>query len=151
MSFKPRRLLPSGQHRASWPRYLQRASRWESRGPNPIFRAGRRLFPTDRWGVSSKACEVSQPLEGDAGEDLRAERRKLIERVDFIPLEGLAKFDPRAHGSLTVLLGLGLGDASKAENPTAGSHGVSLYQSLTSGCEVMLGAGAGFEPATFRL
>ena len=61
------------------------------------------------------AEDLQQALEGDAGEDLRAERRKLIERVDFIPLEGLAKFDPRAHGSLTVLLGLG--DAPKAETP----------------------------------
>lgn len=50
------------------------------------------------------AEELQQPLEGDAGEDLRAELRKLIEHVDLIPPEGLGKFVPRAHGSLAVLL-----------------------------------------------
>ena len=60
-----------------------------------------------------------------------------------------ASFDLRVHGSLAVLLGLG--GTPKAENPTARSHGVSVDQSLTSGCEVFVGAGAGFEPATFRL
>ena len=73
----------------------------------------------------------------------------MIDRVDFIPIEGLGKFQLEVHGSLAALLALG--HARNAENPTAGSHGVSVDQSLTSGCEVMLGAGAGFEPATFRL
>ena len=95
------------------------------------------------------AEDLQQALEGDAGEDLRTELRKLIERVDFIPLDGLGKFDLRVHGSLAVLLGLS--GTQKAENPTARGRGVSVDQSLTSGCEVSLGAGAGFEPATFRL
>ena len=95
------------------------------------------------------AEDLQQALEGDAGEDLRTELRKLIERVDFIPLDGLGKFDLRVHGSLAVLLGLS--GTQKAENPTARSHGVSVGRSLTSGYEVSLGAGAGFEPATFRL
>ncbi|QBQ50149.1 hypothetical protein E3U41_13155 [Brevundimonas naejangsanensis] len=95
------------------------------------------------------AEDLQQAQEGDAGEDLRAELRKLIARVDFIPLDGLGKFDLRVHGSLAVLLGLS--GPQKAENPTARSHGVFVDQSLTSGCEVSLGAGAGFEPATFRL
>jgi len=42
------------------------------------------------------------------------------------------------HGSLAALLALG--QARNAKNPTAGSHGVSADQSLTSGCD----AGAGF-------
>lgn len=79
----------------------------------------------------------------------RTELRKLIDRVDFIPLEGLGKFQLEVHGSLAALLALG--QARNAKNPTAEGHGVSADQSLTSGCEVMLGAGAGFEPATFRL
>lgn len=107
------------------------------------------LHPGVAKSYQGLAEDLQQALEGDAGEDLRAELRKLIERVDFIPLAGLGKFDLRVHGSLAVLLGLG--DTQKAENPTARSHGVSVDQSLTSGCEVSLGAGAGFEPATFRL
>jgi len=43
--------------------------------------------------------------------------------VDFIPLEGLDKFDLRVHGSLAVLLGLS--GMPEAENPTDRSHGVS--------------------------
>ena len=42
------------------------------------------------------------------------------------------------HGSLAAPLALG--QARNAKNPTAGSHGVSADQSLTSGCD----AGAGF-------
>ena len=107
------------------------------------------LHPGVAEAYQRLAEDLQQALEGDAGEDLRAELRKLIERVDFIPLDGLGKFDLRVHGSLAVLLGLG--GTQKAENPTARGHGVSVDQSLTSGCEVSLGAGAGFEPATFRL
>ena len=107
------------------------------------------LHPGVAEAYQRLAEDLQQALEGDTGEDLRTELRKLIERVDFMPLEGLGKFDLRVHGSLAVLLGLG--GTQKAENPTARSHGVSVDQSLTSGCEVSLGAGAGFEPATFRL
>ena len=67
-------------------------------------------------------------IEGDAGEGLRQELRRLIDRVDFIPLEGLGKFDLRVHGSLAVLLGLG--GARNAENPTAGT--VGFLKCLTS-------------------
>ena len=76
------------------------------------------------------ADDLQQALEGDVGEDLRTEVRKLIDRVDFIPLQGLGKFDLRVHGSLAVLLGLG--GTQKAENPTARGHGVSVGQNLTS-------------------
>lgn len=107
------------------------------------------LHPGVAEAYQRLAEDLQQALEGDAGEDLRTELRKLIERVDFIPLQGLGKFDLRVHGSLAVLLGLG--GTQKAENPTARGRGVSMDQSLTSGCEVSVGAGAGFEPATFRL
>lgn len=107
------------------------------------------LHPGVAEAYQSLAEDLQLALEGDAGEDLRAELRKLIERVDFIPVDGLGKFDLRVHGSLAVLLGLSV--PQKAENPTARSHGVSVDQSLTFGCEVLVGAGAGFEPATFRL
>lgn len=36
----------------------------------------------------------------------------------------------------------GAGQARNARNPTTGGHGVSVDQSLTSGCEVMLGCGS---------
>jgi hypothetical protein len=107
------------------------------------------LHPGAAEAYQRLAEDLQQALEGDAGAGLRAELRQLIERVDFIPLDGLGKFDLRVHGSLAVLLGLS--GTQKAENPTARSRGVSVDQSLTSGCEVSLGAGAGFEPATFRL
>ncbi|PRB14570.1 MULTISPECIES: hypothetical protein [unclassified Brevundimonas] len=56
---------------------------------------------TYRW----LAENLHQVIEGDDGEEVLAELRKLIERVDFIPAEGLGKFDLRVHGSLSVLLG----------------------------------------------
>ncbi len=43
----------------------------------------------------------------DDGEEVRSELRKLIERVAFIPLEGLGKFQLEVHGSLAALLALG--------------------------------------------
>ncbi|VXB99751.1 hypothetical protein BREVUG8_70218 [Brevundimonas sp. G8] len=36
------------------------------------------------------------------GEDLRHELRKLIERVDIVPMNGLGKFDLQVRGSLAV-------------------------------------------------
>jgi hypothetical protein len=46
------------------------------------------------------AEDLHQAIEGDDGQEVRAELRKLIERVDFIPAEGLGQFDLRVHGSL---------------------------------------------------
>ena len=68
------------------------------------------------------AENLTATIDGAGGEALRAELRKLIDRVDFIPLEGLGKFDLRVHGSLAVLLGL-RGDEN-AENPAASGSGV---------------------------
>ena len=39
--------------------------------------------------------------------EIRAELRRLIDRVDFIPTEGLGKFQLEVHGSLAALLALG--------------------------------------------
>ena len=83
------------------------------------------------------AEDLHQAIEGDDGGEVRAELRKLIERVDFIPVEGLGRFQLEVHGSLAALLALG--QAQKAKNLTGET------------CEVFVGAGAGFEPATFRL
>jgi hypothetical protein len=46
---------------------------------------------------------------------VRTELRKLIERVDFIPLQGLGKFQLEVHGSLAALLALG--QARNAKKP----------------------------------
>ena len=77
---------------------------------------------------------LHEVLEGDDAEEVRAEVRRLIDRVDFHPLDGLGKFDLRVHGKLAALLGV-------SERAAA----------LTSECEVIVGAGTGFEPVTFRL
>ncbi len=95
------------------------------------------LHPGAAEAYRRLAENLHQAIEGDDGEEVRKELRQLIDRVDFIPAEGLGKFQLEVHGSLAALLALG--QAQKAENPTGGACGVSL------------GAGAGFEPATFRL
>ena len=83
---------------------------------------------TEAYGrLASRLHEV---MEGSEGEKVRAEVRKLIERVDFEPLEGLGRFGLQIHGKLAALLGV-------SERAAA--------------CEVILGAGTGFEPVTFRL
>lgn len=107
------------------------------------------LHPGAAEAYRRLAENLLQAIEGDDGEEVRTELRKLIERVDFIPAEGLGKFQLEVHGSLAALLALG--KARNAKNPTARGHGVFADQSLTSGCEVSLGAGVGFEPTTFRL
>ena len=118
--------------------------------PDPVPAEPVRLHPGIAEAYRRLAEDLHLAIEGDAGEVLRQELRQLIERVDFIPLDGLGKFDLRVHGSLAVLLGLG--GVQSAENPTAGDRGVSSDQILTAGrCEVSLGAGVGFEPTTFRL
>lgn len=76
--------------------------------------------------------DLQQALEGDAGEDLRTELRKLIESVDFIPLDGLGKFDLRVHGSQVALL-----------TPN-GSPSAESPASCACGALRCLGAGAGF-------
>ena len=83
------------------------------------------------------AADLHLAIEGDTGEDVRREIRRLIERVDFIPRDGLGKFDLRVHGDMAVLLRLSR--ILNAENPTVGD------------CGVLVGAGVGFEPTTFRL
>ena len=76
------------------------------------------------------ANQLHLALEGDDGEEMRAELRKLIERVVFTPLPGKGAFDLRVEGKLARLLGV-------SEEPGA--------------CKVIVGAGTGFEPVTFRL
>ena len=61
---------------------------------------------------------------------MKAELRKLIERVDFTPLPEQRAFALRVHSRLADLLGISEGSGD---------------------CGVSVGAGTGFEPVTFRL
>jgi hypothetical protein len=70
-------------------------------------------------------------LAEDGGEGIRDQVRELIERVDFIPLQGLGRFDLRVHGKLAALL--------------------EVSEEAAVGCGRFVGAGTGFEPVTFRL
>lgn len=65
-----------------------------------------RLDPGVAEACRRLAENLHRAMEGESGEDLRQELRKLIERVDFIAMNGPGKFDLRVHGSLAVLLGL---------------------------------------------
>jgi len=64
-------------------------------------------------------------FEGEDGDEIVGEVRKLIERVDFKPLAGLGKFDLEVHGKLKALLG------------------VAERASRSSTCELAVGAGTG--------
>ncbi|WP_409516145.1 recombinase zinc beta ribbon domain-containing protein [Brevundimonas sp.] len=88
------------------------------------------LHPGAAAAYRRLAENLHQAVEGDDGEEARTELRKLIERVDFIPAEGLGKFQLDASG---------LGPDSR--KPRGVSHRGF----------VSLGAGVGFEPTTFRL
>ena len=63
--------------------------------------------------------------------------RQLIERVQLVPENGELKIE--LYGELAALLNLGT--EPKNEHPQAESEGV----------QITMVAGAGFEPATFRL
>ena len=77
--------------------------------------------------------------------------RSLIERIVFMPVEGLGSFDLEMQGNLARLLrisGSGVAEAQTHKSPVANGDGAFA---VSHRCEVFLGAGAGFEPATFRL
>ncbi|WP_336971002.1 hypothetical protein [Brevundimonas aurantiaca] len=61
-----------------------------------------RLHPGVAEAYRQLAENLHLAIEGDAGEDLRQELWQLIDRVDFIPLEGLGKFDLRVHGDVPL-------------------------------------------------
>lgn len=86
------------------------------------------------------AENLHKAIESEGGEEVRTELRQLIDRVDFIPAGGLGKFQLEVHVRLAALLTLG----QAYTNSTAEGLGVSVGQVLTSGCEVMLRAGARF-------
>ncbi len=77
--------------------------------------------------------------------------RALIEQLAFIPAEGLGQFDLEIHGNLAQLLRIsGAADAGCRTHKSPASNGSGAFE-VSHWCEVLVGAGAGFEPATFRL
>ena len=104
------------------------------------------LHPAAAQAYAQLASRLHEALEGDEGEEVRNQLRKLIEGVDLHPLEQKGKFELEVRGTLAALLRVG--SAQTAKSPAASSSGAF---GLTSASEVLLGAGAGFEPATFRL
>ena len=111
--------------------------------PSPVVV---QLHPGATEGYCRLAEDLHLAVEGDDGEDLRGELRKLIDVVEFVPLKGLGKFELHVRGQLAGLLRLDPRDQND-KNP-AFSGGVFEDPHR---CEVLVGAGAGFEPATFRL
>ena len=92
--------------------------------PRPIVAAAASAY-------AAMAENLHLALAEAGGEAIRDQVRELIERVDFIPLEGLGRFDLRVHGKLAALLG--------------------VSEEAAGGCGRSVGAGTGFEPVTFRL
>ena len=96
-----------------------------SQAPSPV-----QVHPRAASAYQRLAANLHEALEREDAEEMRGELRKLIERVDFMPLPEHGQFDLRVHGRLADLLRISEGSAD---------------------CGVGLGAGTGFEPVTFRL
>jgi site-specific DNA recombinase len=95
------------------------------------------------------AEQLREAMDGADGEPAREAIRSLIEKVVFIPVEGLGKFDLEIQGNLARLLRIsGAAGGQTAKSPAA--RGSGAFEDPHR-CEVLVGAGAGFEPATFRL
>lgn len=79
------------------------------------------------------AVDLHETLAAPDADEIRQIFRKLIERVDFVPEEGLGKFGLVVHGRLAgVLQVVAPRRAQNSKNPTAGD----------ADCGVLLGAGA---------
>ncbi len=74
-------------------------------------------------------------LEGDDALAAREAFRGMLDRVVFMPGNGKGEFQLELYGRLAALL-----EPQKTKTPQA-----------IAACEVMVGAGTGFEPVTFRL
>ena len=113
------------------------------------------LHPGVAEAYRRMAEQLRAAMDAVDGEEARSAVRSLIDQVVFIPVEGLGKFDLEIQGNLARLLrisGAGLAGGQTAQSPEANGNGALGSNGLTSGkCEVTVGAGAGFEPATFRL
>ncbi len=104
------------------------------------------LHPGAAYGYRRFAVTLYLAIKNDAGEDLRRELRKLIEFVEFVLLKGLRRFELRVCGQLAGPLRWN----PKTQNDKNPAVSGGVFEDPHR-CEVFLGAGAGFEPATFRL
>ena len=104
---------------------LQERLALAARAPSPI-----QLHPQAAEAYRRLAADLHHVLERDGAEAVKAELRKLIERVDFTPLPAHGAFALRVHGRLADVLRVSEGSGD---------------------CGGSLGAGTGFEPVTFRL
>ena len=107
------------------------------------------LHPGMAEAYRQMALQLQSALEADDGEEARDAVRALIDKVVFIPLPGLGKFDLEIQGNLARLLRISAETRGQThKSPAASSSGAfeSIHRS-----EVLVGAGVGFEPTTFRL
>lgn len=88
-----------------------------------------RLHPKAAEAYRALAESLHLALDGDDAQEVRDELRELIESVVLVPLEGRGAYDLEVSGKIKAL----------------------LQNNRASRSAVLVGAGAGFEPATFRL
>ena len=107
------------------------------------------LHPGMAEAYRQMALQLQSALEQDDGNEARDAVRALFEKVVFIPLPGLGQFDLEIQGNLARLLRISTAAESQThKSPAASSSGAfeTCHRS-----EVLVGAGVGFEPTTFRL
>jgi site-specific DNA recombinase len=92
------------------------------------------IHPGAAAAYGALARRLQEVMQGSEGEEVRRALRELIEGVEFIPLQGMGRFDLKVRGKIAALLTM-----SETVNAS------------TNKCEETLGAGTGFEPVTFRL
>ena len=107
------------------------------------------LHPGVAEAYRRMAEHLRQALDNVDGEDARDAVRSLIDQVVFSRVEGLGKFELEIQGNLARLLRIsGAAGAQTHKSPAASGSGAFAESHR---CEALVGAGAGFEPATFRL
>ncbi|MEE2848930.1 MAG: hypothetical protein VX561_03600 [Pseudomonadota bacterium] len=62
------------------------------------------LYPSAASADGQRVGRFHEALEDNDDEDIRAEIRQRVSRMDTYLLDGLGKFDLQVHGSLGVLL-----------------------------------------------
>lgn len=97
------------------------------------------IHPAAADGYRRLVDNLLTNLNAPAGNDARAALRRLVGEVKFIPLAGRGQYALEVCGLAAELF----------RSPKQGPKNDKTSQAET--CEVMVGAGAGFEPATFRL
>lgn len=75
------------------------------------------LYPSAASADGQRIGRFHEDLEDNDDEEIRAEIRQRVSRMDTYLFEGLDRFDLQVLGSLGVLLGLSEGQTS--ESPTA--------------------------------